>query len=185
MTDPSKEPGARRGKRAPPDRQRAWDYLLNVLSRQAYTVAELRRKLARREVPAPLAEELLARLQELNLVNDESFAEQYVTARRAARGRLALKNDLRRKGVSEEIVESEVAGLDGAQQLAAALALLEKNAWRYRPADQTGPAEGADEIEAVAERRKAAARAKAFLARRGFTPDVVVSAVERVGWFEY
>lgn len=166
-----------------PDRQRAWDYLLNVLSRQAYTVEELRTKLARRKVPEPLAEELLGRLIELRLVDDGSYAEQYVAARREVRGRLALRAELRRKGVAEEIVEDRVSGLSEAQQLSAALGLLRKHAWRYRPAPAAQESGEEDEFLALDRLRRAEAKAKSFLARRGFSPDVVVAAVEDVGWF--
>lgn len=193
MKEPSPERGRRRGsrrgdggggEREAPDRQQAWDYLLNVLSRQAYTVAELRKKLARRRVPEELGEELLARLGELGLVDDRSFAEQYVSARREVRGRLALRAELRRKGVAEDIVEARVLGLGDGQQLSAAVGLLRKHAWRYQPAQGEEDASATDEYEARNELRRAEAKARSFLARRGFSPDVVAAAVEQVGWFE-
>ena len=169
--------------RPPPDRQRAWDYLLNVLSRQAYTVAELRTKLARRRVEEPVADELIAKLIELRLVDDESYAEQYVASRQEARGRLALRTELLRKGVAEALVDERVGRLDEDQQLTAAVGLLRKHAWRYQPAADSGPTSEGDEYAALQRLRQAEAKAKAFLARRGFSPDVVVAAVERVGWF--
>jgi len=199
--------------RALPDRQRAWDYLLNVLSRQAYTAAELRTKLTRRQVDDALVEELLARLVELRLVDDVSYAEQYVAARQGARGRLALRAELRRKGVAEVIVDDRVGRLGEEQQLQAALGLLRKHAWRYRPKEgesvgaegeraegerrgigaagvETAGVETVDvgaiadpEYEARQRLRRSEAKAKSFLARRGFAPDVVVAAVERLGWF--
>lgn len=212
------------GERAPPDRQQAWDYLLNVLSRQAYTKAELRAKLARRKVPESLAEELIGRLAELNLVDDSAYAEQYVSSRRESRGRLALSAELKRKGVADEIVAARVGSLEEEQQLAAAVGILRKHAWRYRPEEApaaTGAQNGAttshangaqtdaatgraagtrsgaapsrptaadeqpeeDEYAALRRLRQAEAKAKSFLARRGFSPDVVVAAVEQVGWF--
>lgn len=182
----------RRGPRPLRDRQHAWNYLLNLLARQSYTVAELRTKLTRRGVAAPLAEELLARLEELELVNDETFASHYVATRRTVRGRLALRQELRRKGVAADIVEVRLGPLDDRQQLQAAVALLEKNAWRYRPGGndaEAGTDPGADtdsdnDAADFAARHRAAARAKAFLARRGFTPDIVNSAVQNVGWFD-
>lgn len=165
-----------------PDRQRSWDYLLNVLSRRAYTVAELRTKLARRQVDSELADELIARLIELRLVDDAIYAEQYVDARKVSRGRSALRSELRRKGVADEIVDSRVAGLGDQQQLSAAIGLLRKQAWRYRPKE--GDHEYDHGHETLQRVRKAEARAKSFLARRGFSPDVVIAAVEQVGWFD-
>lgn len=187
-----------RPSRLEPDR--AWEYLLWLLGRRAYTVDELRRKLRRRELDADTAEDLLERLQRLGLADDRAYAERYVSARRGHRGRVALRRELRRKGVAEALVADELVGLDDAQQRAAAVALLGKHAWRYHP-DRTataahprgagaagGGADGAggpgDEDARREGRRRARARAFAFLARRGFPADVAAAALEEVGWWD-
>ncbi len=179
-TAPGEEPKAPR----PPTRERAWEYLLNLLTRQDYTEAELRRKLARRGVEEAMAEELLARLVELRLVDDASYAERFVASRRLSHGRLALRRELSRRGVEEEVAEPHLGGLDPGQQAAAATALLRKNAWRYRPEEPAADAGEEDEHARFARLKRAEARARAFLARRGFDPDAVQTAVEAVGWFE-
>lgn len=184
--------GGRRQRR-PLTREGAWEYLLRALARQSYTVVELHRKLKMREVPPEIAEELLARLQELRLVDDATYAAQYVASRKASRGRLALGQELRRKGIADEVATYNLGALTSAQQLAAATALLAKNAWRYRPVtgqgatgagdgdgDEAGPT---DEFEARAGLKKARAKAMSFLARRGFTADVAVAAIDASGWF--
>ncbi len=163
-------------------RERAWEYLLNVLARQAYTVAELRSKLARRGVEEAMGEELLGRLVELKLVDDAEYAERYVAGRRQTHGRLALRRDLARRGVAEEVLAPPLGALDASQQASAAADLLRKNAWRYRPAEPEEDAED-DERTRFELLRKAEAKARAFLARRGFDPDAVEAAVEAVGWF--
>lgn len=180
----------KRRRPSPLTREGAWEYLLRVLARQSYTVSELRRKLTLREVPEETAEELLARLQELGLVDDAKYAEQYVASRRASRGRLALSQELRRKGIADAVTTRNLAALTTAQQLAAAKELLLKNAWRYRPATLKGAtvegdaASRADEFEAGTRLSKARAKAMAFLARRGFTADVAAAAIDASGWFE-
>lgn len=179
-----------RRQRRPLTREGAWEYLLRVLARQSYTVAELRRKLRLRDVPAATAEELLSRLQELRLVDDATFTEQYVASRKGARGRLALGQELRRKGIADDLASEHVGALTQAQQLAAAAALLHKHAWRYRPIAEpsvrVGPEEGSPESEFEARTRllKARAKALAFLARRGFTSDVAQASIDSSGWFE-
>ncbi len=126
----------------------------------------------------------------MRLLDDRAFAEAYVRRRRDERGRLALRTELRRKGVDEALVEDVLAGddddrgLDDDQQLAAASALLAKQAWRFavRPSgdapdagapDGAAPADGGARLE----RQRRRARAAAFLARRGFTPEVVGEAL--------
>jgi regulatory protein len=180
--------------RKPFTAERAWEYLLFILARRSYTVAELRQRLARRGLPEDEGEPLLARLVELRLVDDALYAEQYVHSRQAARGRSALMRELRRKGVDEELVEQELADLTPEQQAEAATELLERNAWRYRPgeeaeasSDETSSDEASSDEEAYQRRErlyKARAKAFAFLARRGFGADAAAAAVERVGWFD-
>ncbi len=191
-------------RRAPLDRERAWTYLLDLLSRRDYTEAELRAKLRRRQVEDADADALLDRLRELGLANDERFTEQYVASRSRARGRLALKTELRRKGVDPTLVERELEPLTETQQVEAATALLQRFAWRYRPdggrdapgtragaappanasPDPVERSEAATEAEARRASQKARARAFAFLARRGFTSGVAGDAIRALGWFD-
>jgi len=183
--------GRRERKPKPFTKERAWNYLLFLLSRRSYTVAELRERLLRRGLPEEEAEPLLERLAELRLVDDALYAEQYVSSRKEARGRILIRQELRRKGVDPELVDSEVEELTPQQQADAATALLEKNAWRYRPSE---PAEGddsggaPDDAERFARREqvyKARAKAFGFLARRGFGAEAASAALERVGWFDH
>lgn len=173
--------------------ERAWNYLLFILSRRSYTVAELRERLVeRRGLPSEEAEPLLARLVELRLVDDASYTEQYVNSRLSARGRLALRRELKRKGVATDLIERELEGLSQEQQADAATALLERQAWRYRPtAADEGSFEDDDAVvsdqtayELREQRYRARNRAFAFLARRGFSVDAATAALERVGWFK-
>jgi regulatory protein len=186
--------------RTPLDRERAWTYLLDLLTRRDYTEAELRAKLQRRRVEEADVDALLDRLRELGLADDARFTEHYVASRRRARGRLALRTELRRKGVDAALVERELEPLTEAQQVEAAAALLRRFAWRYQPGSSrpssggrtgTVPApggEGESAAEAEAAVRRAAlkerARAFAFLARRGFTAGVAGDAIRALGWWD-
>ena len=145
--------------------ERAWDYALWLLGRRAYTTAELRARLRRRSLPEADAERVVARLVELGLLDDRAYARDHVERRAATRGRLALQQELRRKGVAEDLIDAAVGvGSDDDQRRAAA-ALLRKQAWRFA---------------AAADAAKARARAYALLARRGFPPDAAREAVDEV-----
>jgi SOS response regulatory protein OraA/RecX len=194
----------------PLDRDRAWTYLLDLLTRRDYTEAELRAKLQRRKVDADVADALLGRLRELGLADDARFTEHYVASRRRSRGRLALRAELRRKGVDPSLVERELEPLTEGQQVEAAAALLRRFAWRYQPGSTrrrrpaapalepasapgapsgSGPATAQDtdpDTEAQARRDALAERARAFafLARRGFTGAVAGDAIRSLGWWQ-
>lgn len=182
----SSEPRRRRAPRPLETREQAWDYLLLLLSRQSYTLSELRRKLERRGA-GELADELLNRLIELRLADDAVYTEQYVASRKSARGRLALARELRQRGIDAELVTAKVGELHPAQQVAAAVGLLEKNAWRYRPRLDEGSEgdRGAATERSVTETlHRAKAKAFAFLARRGFDAETVSEALAAAGWFD-
>lgn len=160
----------RRRPPAPLTPEKAWDYALLLLGRQAYSVAELERKLLRRALPGSDAARVVARLEELGLLDDARYAEAYVRSRRSTKGPIALRQELRRKGVSEGHVEAALAAEGADDPVAAAAALLERNAWRFDAVDSD------DRERARAARR----RAMALLARRGFDIDVVHAALERI-----
>ena len=139
-----------------------------LLSRQAYSAAELRRRLLRRGLTEADAERVLARLQELQLIDDALYAQAYVRSRRRSKGPLALREELRRRGLDEAHVERALAEEGEPDQGATAAAVLTAQAWRFEDARSSDR-----EIA-----RKARARAAAFLARRGFEPDAVADALE-------
>ena len=144
--------------------ERSWNYVLWLLGHKAYTKAQLRKKLVSKEAEPEVVEQVMAKLEERKFVDDEGFADMYVRSRQKRKGRIALRRELYQKGVAEEIVDKTLEPLEAETQVETAAAILEKNAWRFRKGD----------------RRKNHAKAYAFLARRGFTGDVVREALEQV-----
>lgn len=156
----------------PLDPDRAWSYALDLLARRALSAAEVGARLRRRGLGDADADAVVAKLERLRLLDDRAFAEAYVRSRARARGRLALRRDLRAKGVAEDHVDAALVDQDDAAQHAAAVALLRKQAWRFALDD----ARAADPKAAQAAR----GRAYALLARRGFPPDAAAAAVAAV-----
>lgn len=146
------------------DYQRSLSYAFWLLGRRAYTTAELREKLLGKQAEPEVVTRVIARLSELRYLDDKGYAESFVRSRQPRKGRMALRRELFRKGVSEQVVDEALGALELDTQVATAAALLEKHAWRFQKGDA----------------RKNYAKAYAFLARRGFTSDVVKAALERV-----
>ena len=144
------------------DEKRTLRYLFWMLGRRDYARAELERRLERKPAPPEVRERALARLEDLDLLDDERVAESYVRARRHRKGRLALARDMARIGLPEEARERALAPLSDEDQEGAAREVLTKQAWRFASGD----------------RRKDVAKAAGFLARRGFPADVARAAVE-------
>src|SRR5690606_35758700 len=84
--------------------EQAKEACLRLLAVRARSRAELTRRLAAKGYTAEVADAALDRLAEVGLVDDAAFAEQWVTARHtySGKGRQALAQELRRKGVAPE-----------------------------------------------------------------------------------
>ncbi len=102
--------------------------LLDQLTGRARSRSELADKLARKEVPDEIAGRLLDRFEEVGLVDDEAFARTWVTQRRTERGlaRRALAQELRRKGVDDEVARGVLDEVDPDDETEAARRLVRK-----------------------------------------------------------
>ncbi len=100
--------------------------VLNQLSTRARSRAELRTKLASRNVPDEVADVVLDRMEQVNLVNDGAFAQEWVRSRHRSRGLAgrALTAELRRKGVDDEVTRTALEELDPDTEMASARQLV-------------------------------------------------------------
>ncbi len=100
------------------------------LSYRPRSTAEVRKNLIKKEYPETVIEQVMTRLTELNLVNDREFARYWIEQRETfkPRGQRALRQELYQKGLSRDIIDEAVAGVD---ELAAARKAAEKKAYRW------------------------------------------------------
>ncbi|WP_245557949.1 RecX family transcriptional regulator [Deinococcus apachensis] len=150
--------------KTPEKRQQARDdllaYAFRALSGRALTEAELRTRLLRRTDDETLAAEVLARVQELGYQNDEGVAR--AEGSRRGVGGFRVRQTLKRRGVTERLIEETLATRDPDEEQADATALLERR-W-----------------PSFARKRDPRASAYAFLARRGFPGAVIWAAIRQV-----
>jgi regulatory protein len=140
---------------------------LHFLSFRPRSSQEVRRNLLEREADPELVEQTLLRLQAAGLVNDQDFAQAWVENRNTfrPRGRTALRQELRQKGLDEQVVQEVLD--NNVDEEALALQAARRQARRYAGLDR-------DEF-----RRKLGG----FLARRGFSYSTLVPVVSQV-WQE-
>jgi regulatory protein len=102
--------------------------LLDQLTGRARTRKELSDKLASRNVPTEIASGLLDRFEEVGLIDDQAFARTWVSQRQQGRGlaRRALAQELRRKGVDDEVAREALDEIDGDDERDAARVLVRK-----------------------------------------------------------
>ena len=133
--------------------------LLDQLTGQARSRSELAQKLAKRRVPDEVAERLLNRFEEVGLVDDTAFARAWVESRQPGKGlgRRALAQELRRKGIEDEVARAALDEVEPEDEEAAARALVRRKLRTMR---------GADRVTATR-------RLAGMLARKGHGGDVV------------
>jgi regulatory protein len=149
------------------EREITYQKALHFLSYRPRSSAEVRQNLSKRGISESLIEETLNRLQSTGLVNDEALARAWVENRNSfrPRGKPALRMELRRKGLSDEIVQS-VLELQGNE---AALAFMTARKYARRLLGLEWP-----------EFRQ---KLSGFLARRGFSYTTLAPVVSEV-WKE-
>ena len=149
------------------EQESVYQKALHFLSYRPRSTAEVRQNLNKRNVPEALIEATLERLQRSGLVNDEAFARAWVENRNEFRPRSksALKMELRRKGLDDEVIQSVLA--EGVDEEALALQAARKYVRR---------------LEGL-ERSKFRVKLNGFLARRGFSYSTIAPAVSQV-WQE-
>jgi regulatory protein len=137
--------------------------LLDQLTGQARTRKELSDKLAAKGVPDDLACRLLDRFTEVGLIDDEAFARAWIASRQPGKGlaRRALAQELRRKGIDDEIAREALDEIDPDDELEVARVLVRR---------KLRSVSGLDEV-------KATRRLVGMLARKGHSPGVAYRVV--------
>lgn len=102
--------------------------LLDQLTGQARSRSQLADRLAGKGVPDDVAERLLTRFEEVGLVDDEAFARSWVQSRQAGKGlaRKALAQELRRKGIDDEVARVALDEVDPDDEVEAARVLVRR-----------------------------------------------------------
>nr|WP_062340839.1 regulatory protein RecX [Herbidospora sakaeratensis] len=135
---------------------------LRLLTLAPRTRAQLSEALLKREIPPDVAERVLERFSEVGLIDDQAFAAMWVSSRHHGRGlaRRALAQELRHRGVEEDMVKEAVEQLDPDEEVETARRLV---------ARKLGSTRG----DARARTRKLVG----MLARKGYPPGLAFRIV--------
>jgi regulatory protein len=147
------------------DHRRARLVAADLLSRRAWTRADLTRRLCRRGAPADVAADVVADLVARGHVDDAAFAHQWI-ATRSARGYGAgrLRAELSVRGVDNAVIAAALAGLDSGEALERA---------RAAAARRLSALGGGDP-------RRVAGRLRDHLLRRGYPAGLVLRVVREI-----
>jgi len=139
---------------------------LRKLATRARTRYELDQALQAKNVPSSVRESVLDRMQQVGLLDDASYAADWVSSRQRRRhlSRRALKRELEAKGVERNDIDAALDDVDLDSELSAARDLIER-----KQATMSGLAHH------VQYRRLAG-----ILGRRGFDTAVTVQVLNEV-----
>lgn len=143
--------------------QTAYDRTLQYLAYRPRSTGEVRRYLREKRVPEQAHEQVLERLSSAGLLDDLAFVQYWVENRETfrPRGRRLLRQELRQKGIGNELIAETLREVD--EEKSAGRAAL-KQGRRYAHLD--------DEVF----RQKM----YSFLRRRGFAYEVIRETISRL-----
>jgi len=87
---------------------------LHFISYRPRSTSEVRKNLEGKQIPSIVIEKVMKRLEKNSLLNDESFAKLWVDNRNDfhPRSRIALRMELKAKGISEELIDHVLENFD-------------------------------------------------------------------------
>jgi regulatory protein len=145
--------------------EEAIEAALRLLAARPRSEAELARRLRQKGFRDAVVQEVMTKLRALGYVDDRAFVAFWVAQRRTSRPRgiAALRQELRAKGITDELIEAAVTH-DAEEEFSAALALAQKHLGRLQQHDR------------VTQER----RVIGLLQRRGFSWSVIRRVVREV-----
>lgn len=145
--------------------EQALQRTLRLLERRERSEAEIRRHLAKSKFPQDVIDEVLARLKQNGLINDERFASLWIENQRQfrPRSRKALAYEMRRRGIAQSAIEQALAEISTEDEQELALQAACKQARKLQ------------DLPWKDFRNKLGG----FLARRGFSYEISEAAIRR------
>jgi len=149
--------------------ERLWSYALRLLGQRAYSSGELRSKLRLRADSVGAAEQVMTKLADYGLLDDQKFAETYAVSRREndQLGRLRVLRDLRARRVPHQVAERAVSR-----------AFSETDEQELAAAHLTRKLRGKDLAEWLSDERHLAS-AFGRLQRAGFSASASIAVLKR------
>lgn len=143
------------------DYQKAYAYAINIIARRLYSEQEIRTKLKMREVTENVIAAVIKKLNELELLNDFTFATAYIEHHLAfgKKSRRQIILELKNRGVSQNIIDELSDLFDQENEQAVIYKELEKVYYRYERKNLT-----AFELRT---------KVLTYLGRKGFDYDMI------------
>ncbi len=146
--------------------EKAKDSAYTLISLRPRSTAEIQQSLKKKGYDLDVIEQVINRLVDLDILNDETFAQYWVEQRDSfkPRSHMALRQELQQKGISRDIID---AALTDSDEISAARAAAEKKAGLLTRYEE-------DEFKK---------KLGQFLQRRGFSYELIKDIIDEL-WQE-
>ncbi|QKS70609.1 recombination regulator RecX [Paenalkalicoccus suaedae] len=106
---------------------------LGYLAFRMRSEKELRQYIKDQEMPADIIDSMVEKLIALDFLQDERFAEAFVRTKRdqSTKGPLVIRQELKQKGIADNVIEAAMAQYPREEQLDNAITLVEKKQNSY------------------------------------------------------
>lgn len=136
----------------------------DLLYRSSRTKRQMVQKLVEREYSQEVAQRIADELESRGFINDQHYAEQFIETRGHKYGSYRLRQELRVKGVSDDIINEALEQVEQDTEYNRALDMGMKRARQY----------AGDPSE------KAYQKLTGYLSRKGFAYDIVKKVVKQI-----
>lgn len=152
--------------------QKARNIVLRQLSAAPKTRHQLAEKLEQRDIPAEVIDQVLDRFEEVELIDDASFAQSWVRSRHRSKGlaRRALSMELRKRGVPDHDAEFALEQVTDDDEWTKAHDLVTRKLSRTAVPLSTDP-------DDPKQRDRIVRRLVGMLSRKGYSPGMAFSVV--------
>jgi regulatory protein len=150
--------------------RKAYASALRILARRSHSVSELRTKLKQKKHTNDAVNKVFDKLVELNYLNDEKFAEEYIeyAVRTKKFGSIRISHELRKRGINRDLIDKSLAGRDEEifQNNAASLAEKKLNTLNV------------DNLE----KEKIRHKLFSYLQQKGYTSDIIYQVLNNMNY---
>lgn len=143
---------------------------LKIIERSYKTEKEVRERLLLKGYEEKHIENSIQFLKEYKFLNDEYYVEAFIRDKLSSKGSARIKQDLIKKGISRDIIEEKIEGIDKSSEKDTAKELAEKKLRVIRKSEN--------------DTYKISGKLYRFLISKGYTYDIVKEVVKDVMYID-
>jgi len=144
---------------------------MNLLKSREYTERQMKDKLRQGFYPESIIEEAVEYVKSYRYIDDQRYAEQYITCQLPMRSRKRIELDLMKKGIQKEIISHIFDQFDSEEIKDSEVSMIKKLLEKKKYDPETATAQEKMKLYA-------------FLYRKGFSSDNIKKVIQSAEFYE-